>query len=454
MSRVFILDAERKPLYPCHQGRGRKLLAEGKASILRHYPFTIIMKKEVKSEIPPSLRIKIDPGSKQTGFALVDDKTGEIVWAAVLYHRGWQITDKMKKRRDVRRNRRSRKTRYRKARWRYRPKPKGWLAPSLMHRVYTTMTWVQRLIRYAPISAISMELVSFDFQKMENPEIEGVEYQQGELHGYEVKEYLLSKWGRKCVYCGKEDQPLQVEHIQPKAKGGTNRISNLTLSCAPCNKKKSDKDIKVFLKNKTELLKKILKQAKTPMRDAAAINSTRWCLFNALKETGLPVETGSGGRTKFNRIKRGVEKTHWGDAACVGASTPENLRPNGVKPIYIKCMGHGSRKMIKPNAHGFAKAHRTRNKAFQGFKTGDFVKADIPKGTKTGVWRGRITIRQKPSFMMKPVSGENNGKAVDGFNPKFMKHLQKNDGFEYSDQPFKIKIPKQTATADEEKTKS
>jgi hypothetical protein len=442
MSRVFIVDAERKPLYPCHPKRGRKLLEEGKAAVLRYYPFTIILKSEVKQDVQPTLRLKIDPGSKQTGIVLVDDKTGEIVWAAVLYHRGWQIMDKMKKRRDVRRNRRARKTRYRKARWRHRPKPKGWLAPSLMHRVYTTMTWIQRLMRYAPVSAISVELVSFDFQKMENPEIEGVEYQQGELHGYEVKEYLLEKWGRKCVYCGKEDRPLQVEHIQPKAKGGTNRISNLTLSCAPCNKKKSDKDIKVFLKKKPELLKKILRQAKAPLRDASAINSTRWCLYNRLKETGLPVETGSGGRTKFNRIKRGFSKTHWEDAACVGASTPENLRPNGVKPLYIKSMGHGSRKMMKPDKYGFPKAHRTRNKRFQEFQTGDLVKANVTKGTKKGVWRGRVTIRQKPSFMLKPVSGDHNGKAVDGFHPRYLKTLQKNDGYEYSDQPFKVKVPK------------
>ena len=83
-----------------------------------------------------------------------------------------------------------------------------------------------------------MELVRFDLQKMMNPEISGVEYQQGELAGYEVKEYLLEKWHRRCTYCEKEGVPLQVEHIAAKANGGTNRVSNLCLACEPCNQKK------------------------------------------------------------------------------------------------------------------------------------------------------------------------------------------------------------------------
>jgi 5-methylcytosine-specific restriction endonuclease McrA len=93
---------------------------------------------------------------------------------------------------------------------------------------------------------------------MENPKIKGVEYQEGALAGYEVKEYLLEKWGRKCIYCGSENVPLQVEHIVPKAKGGSDRSSNLTIACRRCNEKKGSKDLKDFLKRKPELVKKIL----------------------------------------------------------------------------------------------------------------------------------------------------------------------------------------------------
>jgi len=134
----------------------------------------------------------------------------------------------MDSRRAIRRSRRSRKTRYRKPRFNNRTRPKGWLPPSLMSRVFNIETWVARLRRYCPITAISLELVRFDIQKMQNPEINGIEYQQGELFGYEVREYLLEKFGRKCAYCCAEGIPLQVEHIIPKTRGGSNRVSNLT----------------------------------------------------------------------------------------------------------------------------------------------------------------------------------------------------------------------------------
>ena len=75
---------------------------------------------------------------------------------------------------------------------------------------------------------------------MQHPEIFGIEYQQGELAGYEVREYLLEKWGRKCTYCGKENIPLQIEHIIPKSKGSSNRISNLAIACEKCNQKKGN----------------------------------------------------------------------------------------------------------------------------------------------------------------------------------------------------------------------
>ncbi len=140
------------------------------------------------------------------------------------------------------------------------------------------MTWVKRLVRYCPVTSIALELVRFDTQALQNPEISGAEYQQGRLFGYEVREYLLEKWGRKCAYCGKENTSLEIEHIQPKSKGGTDRVCNLTLACHQCNQKKGDKLMEDFLKKKTDLLNKIKSQAKAPLRDAAAVNATRWAL--------------------------------------------------------------------------------------------------------------------------------------------------------------------------------
>jgi 5-methylcytosine-specific restriction endonuclease McrA len=127
-------------------------------------------------------------------------------------------------------------------------------------------------LRYAPLTSAEVETVRFDTQKMMNPEITGVDYQQGSLSGYEIREYLLEKWQRTCAYCGKQDVPLQVEHICPRATGGSNRVSNLTLACEPCNTRKGAKPIEQFLAKKPEVLKKILAHAKKPLKDAASCN--------------------------------------------------------------------------------------------------------------------------------------------------------------------------------------
>src|SRR5205823_6637194 len=145
--------------------------------------------------------------------------------------------------RALRRRRRQRQTRYRQARFDNRKRKQGWVAPSLESRISNVLTWVARLRRLCPLTAISQELVKFDMQAMEYPEIGGKEYQQGTLQGYETREYLLEKWDRTCAYCRRQHIPLQVEHIQPRVKGGSNRISNLTLACEPCNRAKGTRDI-------------------------------------------------------------------------------------------------------------------------------------------------------------------------------------------------------------------
>src|SRR5262245_20553159 len=173
-----------------------------------------------------------------TGLAIIQEQTGEAVWAAELTHRGQMIRDALLARRSVRRNRRQRKTRYRPRRFLNRRRPANWLPPRLVHRIETTLTWVGRLRRFCPIAALSQELVRFDTQLMQNAEISGVEYQQGELAGYEVREYLLEKWNRRCAYCGTTSVALQVEHIVPRSRGGSDRVSNLTLACEACNERK------------------------------------------------------------------------------------------------------------------------------------------------------------------------------------------------------------------------
>jgi 5-methylcytosine-specific restriction endonuclease McrA len=418
---VFVIDTDKRSLDPVHPGTARHLLNNGEAAVFRRYPFTIILKKVVDQN-PAPLVLKIDPGSKTTGFAILNHH--QVIFAAELTHRGQAIQASLESRRSLRRNRRSRHTRYRPARFLNRTRADGWLAPSLAHRVHTILTWVNRFKRFAPIAEVKQELVRFDLQQIDNPEISGVEYQQGVLAGYEVREYLLEKWERQCSYCGKENVPLQVEHIHPKAKGGSNKVSNLCLACEPCNTKKGTQDVEDFLKNKPEVLSRILAQAKRTLKDAAAVNSTRWALFQALKATGLEVSTGSGGLTKFNRVRLCLPKTHWLDAACVG-DTPV-LEVLTTKPLLIQATGHGSRQMCRTDKFGFPSRYVPRLKFVQGFQTGDIVKAIVTTGKKIGTYVGRVAVRTKGSFNISTANG-----LVQGISHKACGTVHKKDGYSY-----------------------
>jgi 5-methylcytosine-specific restriction endonuclease McrA len=419
---VFVLDTQKRPLNPVQPGMARKLLTSGKAAVFRQYPFTIILKVEVTA-IPDPITLKIDPGSKTTGIALVQGE--KVVFGAELTHRGQGIKASLESRRSLRRSRRNRHTRYRQVRFLNRTRHQGWLAPSLQHRVETTLTWVNKLIKFVPIKGIYQELVRFDLQQLENPEISGVEYQQGELAGYEVREYLLNKWQRKCAYCGIENLPLQVEHIQPKAKRGSNRISNLCLACEKCNLKKGTQDIEKFLAQKPDVLKRILSQAKRQLQDATAVNSTRWTLFNRLKETGLPVSTSSGGLTKFNRTRLNLSKTHWLDAACVGQVNCLQVLTN--QPLLIKAIGHGTRQMCRTDKFGFPSRYVPRLKFVKGFQTGDIVKAVVTSGKKIGTYIGRVAVRTTGSFNISAASG-----LIQGIGNKYCSLIHRKDGYLYA----------------------
>ncbi|MGC9506207.1 RNA-guided endonuclease IscB [Baaleninema sp.] len=422
--QVFVLDQDKKPLAPCHPAKARRLLKSGRGSVFRRYPFTLILHEiEAKDCVVPETQLKIDPGSKITGLAILSEN--RVIWASELSHRGQQIKNDLEKRRALRRSRRHRKTRYRKPRFLNRTRPKGWLPPSLNHRVETTMTWVNRLRKLCPIVSISQELVRFDTQKLQNPEVSGIEYQQSELLGYEIREFLLEKWGRKCAYCGAENLPLEVEHIHPKSKGGSDRVSNLALACHQCNPAKGNRDIREFLSGKPSVLDRILKQVKAPLKDTAAVNATRWKLYQQLKETGLPVEVGTGGQTKFNRTRLGGSKTHWLDAACVGKSTPDRLDVAIEKLLLVAAKGHGVRQRCRSDKYGFPRTHAPKAKSFQGFPTGDIVKATIPQGKFAGNYTGRIAIRFRPSFRL------NAGVKPFDVHPKYLTTVHQSDGYEY-----------------------
>ena len=427
MSQVFVLDTHQHPLDPVHPGHARWLLKRGRAAVWRRFPFTIILNSAFASPPVEPLRVKLDPGSKTTGIAVLNDTSGKVVFAAELRHRGHQISQAIATRRTIRRSRRQRHTRYRKPRFDNRRNQKpGWLPPSLQSRISNVLTWVHRLSGLCFITAISLELVKFDLQLMDHPEISGVEYQQGTLAGYEVREYLLEKWGRQCAYCGAKDVPLEIEHITPRAKTRDDRVCNLTLACHRCNEKKGAQDIRDFLKHQPDLAQTLLAQAKAPLKDATAVNVTRWALYRHLQALGVPVECGTGGLTKYNRTMRGLAKAHWTDAACVGQSTPERLNVAAVSPLLIAAQGHGCRQVTNVDRFGFPRGKPKQGGRSSGFKTGDLVRAVVPSGKKAGTYTGRVLIRASGSFDIQTKAGR-----VQGINARYCHALHRSDGYSY-----------------------
>jgi 5-methylcytosine-specific restriction endonuclease McrA len=423
---VLVLDKRKRPLMPCSEKRARLLLERGRAVAVRRYPFTIRLKDRVGGATQ-DVRIKLDPGSKTTGIALVADADGnkpaKVLALFELQHRGKQISKRLTARRAFRRRRRSH-LRYRAPRFANRTRPQGSVTPSLLHRVDTTLSWVRRLRGLVPITGIATELVRFDTQGLERPGIGGVAYQQGTLAGYEVREYLLEKFDRACAYCGMTDVPLNIDHIHPRSRGGSSRISNLVLACVPCNTQKGSQPVEVFLADRPTVLARIKAQAKAPLQDAAAVNATRWALYGALKGIGLPVEASSGGRTKYNRCRLGIPKRHALDAACVGkVETLTGWR----RPILdIRATGRGSYCRTRLDAYGFPRGYCVRQKAVRGFQTGDIVRADIVQGKKAGTYIGRVAVRASGSFNVQTPTG-----VVQGINVRHCTLVHRSDGYSY-----------------------
>jgi hypothetical protein len=270
-------------------------------------------------------------------------------------------------------------------------------------------------------------------QKLENPDIAGVEYQQGTLYGYEIREYLLEKFKRTCAYCGAKNVPLQVEHIVPRAKGGTDRVSNLVIACGDCNQSKGSQLLDTWLSSKfgkakgAKIAKRVRAQAKAPLKDAAAVNSTRWALYWALRGTGIPVKTGSGGHTKWNRSRFGVPKTHTLDALCVGEVAGVVSWPSRV--IIAKATGRGTYARTVPNKYGFPRLQRPRTKQFYGFQTGDLVRAVVPSGKKSGTYVGWVTVRTRGYFDIRTPAG-----LVSGISYRYCTKLQRSDGWKWGGQ--------------------
>lgn len=320
-TQACVLDQQGKPLMPTTRlGKVYRLLKTKKAHIVSYEPFTIQLDYQPDTHVIQPMTLGVDSGAIHSGYSVANEYR-EYYNSEVIARN--DISNRLSDRHMYRRNRRSRKTRYRKARFNNRKnKKKGWLPPSLEQKVAVQVNEINHIHRYFPIETIIVETAEFDIQKIKNPDISGIEYQQGTLQGYNIRNYLLEKHKRKCFYCGKAVSDFEVEHMLPKSRGGSNRIDNLTLSCHDCNEKKGTLTAEEFIQQTLPAKKAATKLKQLPnekrlFKYMAHMNATRWALYDVIKERYPNVKMTYGYITKYNRIQAGLPKAHHIDAKCI-----------------------------------------------------------------------------------------------------------------------------------------
>jgi len=356
---VFVLNMRGQPLMPTSPRKARLLLKNKKAKVVKRCPYTIQLNYPTGENKQP-IKLGIDSGYEHVGLSATTDKK-ELFSADVTLRT--DIPDKMTEKAMYRKGRRNRNTRYREPRWLNRGIPEGWLAPSIQHKLDSHVRLIDNIKQILPINNndITIEVATFDTQKMNNPEISGIEYQQGTLQGYEVREYLLEKWGRKCAYCKVENVPFEIEHIIPPSRFGlcgNNRISNLTIACHDCNQKKCNMTAAEFGHPEVQVL------AQKSLKDAAFMNIVRWRLVNSIPECHHTY----GYVTKYNRIRLGLEKSHINDAFVI-ANRNNQLNQERCKSFEVKQIRRNNRS-LQLNRKGFEPS--IRKKRYK-YSPGDLV---------------------------------------------------------------------------------
>lgn len=418
---VFVLNRSKKPLDMFSHAKARILLKNKQAVVHKVYPFTIRLKDNSAVSKDRSYTVKVDPGSRHTGIAIVDDKDS-VVMLAEIEHRGHFIKRDLDKRRSLRQARRQRKTRYRPARFLNRTKPKGWLAPSVKSRADNVINFIKKYKKLINIDKVMIENVSFDTAQMTaNNNLIGTDYQQGPLYDTNLREFIFSKTNGKCVYCGAEAE--EIDHIVPRSKGGTNSTFNLTPACKSCNKLKSKLSLKEFGKIMNKDYSH-LEPKKLP-KDASIVQSARNYMFQEVTKIVPNTKGYEAWLTKYNRDELGLPKEHYYDALSVGNVGNYKFLPDKI--LQISAKGRGSRQMCRMDSYGFPQTSAKASKTVRGFQSGDMVKAIVPTGLKKGIYLGRVAIRHKGSFNIRTKSG-----LVKDIGYKYCHIIQRGDGYLYS----------------------
>jgi len=330
VTAVYVLNMRGQPLMPTTPGRAARLLKGGKAKVVKRTPFTIQL-KYATGETKQEITLGVDSGFENIGLSAITDK--KEVYSAEVKLR----TDMVKlnsERRQYRRARRSRNTWYRPARFDNRKKPEGWLAPSIQHKLDSHIKIIDKVKEILPISRIEIEVAAFDIQKIKNPEITGVEYQNGvQKDSWNVREYVLHRDNHICQAChGKSKDPiLETHHIVSRQIGG-DAPANLLTVCQTCHEKVSKGKLKLDIK------------LPTGFKPETFMSTVRWILVNKLRDAGNIVNHTYGYITKSNRIALGLEKSHGTDAFVIAGGT---MQERSSISFLIKQVRKCNRKLFK-----------------------------------------------------------------------------------------------------------
>lgn len=422
---VFVLDKSKKPLNMISHAKARILFKNRLAVVHKIYPFTIRLRDNSCVGRDKTYTVKLDPGSRTTGVAIVDDKDS-VVMLAEIEHRGNLIKKDLASRRMIRRSRRNRKTRYRAARFLNRTRPKGWLAPSVKSRADNVVNFIRKYKKFLNINKVMIENVSFDTAQMSSDiKLWGVDYQQGNLYQKELKSFIFNRSNGKCVYCGAK--ATEVDHVISRSNGGTNSVYNLVASCKSCNKKKSNLSLKDFGKLVGKDFSH-LKPKKLP-KDAAIVQSARNYMVKEITKLVSDTTLHDAWLTKYNRDSLGLSKQHYYDALSVGNIQDYKFLTDKI--LVISAKGRGSRQMCRMDKYGFPKTKPKGSKIVKGFQTGDIVKAVVTKGLKKGLkkgkYLGRVAVKSDGFFNIRTKT-----QLIQSIKYKYCHIIQRGDGYSYS----------------------
>lgn len=368
--RVPVLNMRGKPLMPARPAKVRHLLKEGKAMVVGRSPFTIQL-TTATGEAKQDIALGVDCGYSHVGLSAVSRRSG--LFSAEVILRG-DIVKLNSERRQYRRARRSRLW-HRQPRFDNRKKDKGWLAPSIQHKLDSYFKLIGKIKEILPIAKINVEVAAFDIAKIKNPDIEGEGYQNGvQKNFWNTREYVLFRDNHTCQACkGKSKDPvLEVHHLESRKTGG-DRPDNLIALCNTCHSKVS--------KGKFYLNVKIPKGFKAE----TFMNTVRWKLVNRLKELGNSVSHTYGYITKSKRIEIGLEKNHVNDAFVIAGGTTQERCSS-----FTVSQARRNNRRLQTNRKGYRPSIRRKRYELQ---PNDLVRYDNTEKRVKGVFNYGTWVR-------------------------------------------------------------